>query len=137
MHKLMIAVLLALLAGLVEAAPTADLKLAEDGNRLYCNARVQGIEGGQVVKVTFRWTAPDARFVSSEYTPEKALGDASSKARCYCQDTGEKGCQRTRAYRTVEYKNTDGKNVRARGTWKVELLDEAGNILGAATYEIK
>ena len=137
MRKLLAICGVILVAGMAHAALKADVKLAEDGVRLYCNARIQGIEAGKTVAVTFRWTAPDKRFVSSLYTPERALGDDTSKALCECSDTGEKGCQRTRAYRTVEYKDETGRTVRAAGIWTVDILDGAGNVLGSGTYEVK
>lgn len=131
-----IAIVLGVSAGEARAALTADVRLAADSGTLWCHARVKGIEPGQAFQVTFRWTAPSARFVNSLYTPTKKLGDDTSKARCYCADTGEKGCQRTKAYRTVEYVNTDGKRVKARGLWKCEVL--VGDVvIGSAEYTVE
>jgi len=136
MRKILVA-LLVLAAGAASAAMTADVTMAEDGILLFAHARVHGIEAGKTVAVTFRWTAPAKRFVSSLYTPSKKLGDDTSKALCFCEDTGEKGCNRTKATRTIEYNNVDGKHVRAVGIWKCDLLDENGVVLGSATYEVK
>jgi hypothetical protein len=135
--KLLSVLLFTLVAGVVVAAVTADVKLAEEGNKLWCHARLHGIASGQTVKITFRWTAPTKWAVNSEYTPERALGDDETKALCFCEDTGEKGCARSRAYRTIEYENEDHKNVRAVGTWKCEILDGQGKVLGSENYEVK
>ena len=57
---------------------------------------------------------------------------------CYCKDSGEKGCWRSKAYRTLKTTLGNGKEVRAVGTWKVEVLNDADStVLGSLTYDVK
>jgi Tfp pilus assembly protein FimT len=132
------------------AAVKANVSLAEDGDKLWANARLTGIESGQTVTVTFRWTAPLVEYTTKKgkkvrlfsdttLTCSRPLGDADGP--CVCSDTGEKGCQRTRAYRTLVTTLSNGTEVRAAGTWHVDVLIGFGTkdeyLIGQATYEIK
>jgi hypothetical protein len=135
------------------AAVTAEVALAEDGDRLYSKVRVRGVEAGQVIYVNLVWKAPDVFHVSKNgdntrlfaeggKLPTKgdgrwAVGDADPKARCFCQDTGEKGCWRTRANFLIEYLLPSGAKARAVGVWTVSLVDSAGLVLGSGSYTVK
>jgi hypothetical protein len=132
--SLLIALLL--VAGVGAAAVTADVEMALDGVKLVCKARFHGIEKGQTFKPTFRWTAPSRRFVNSEWTMSKHLGDANPQAWCRCADTNEKGCSRSWAERKIEYVNIDGKTVRAVGEWTCEVLVD-GEVVGKASFSVE
>lgn len=135
------------------AAVIAEVTLDEDGDRLYAKGRIHGVEAGQVIYVHLEWKAPDVFFTSKagEKTrlfaeggklPTKgdghwAVGDADGKSKCFCKDTGEKGCWRTRANFLIEYTLDNGTKARAVGVWTVSLVDDAGAVLGSGTYEVK
>ena len=130
---------------------SVQIKLAEDGDQLWCHIRFKGIEARQTIQYRFRWTAPDVvftpkkgdvvkLFLSTVYPvadkPALVAGDSSSQ--CYCRDSGEKGCFRSKAYRTLKTTLDNGKTFRALGTWKVEILDDAdGTVLGSLSYDVK
>jgi methionine-rich copper-binding protein CopC len=156
MKKLMMVAALALVASAAQAAVTAAVTLSEDGARLNATVRIQGLEAGQAVQYQFRWTATALAyehkkrdgtvettrlFQDSTYPETESLtaGVANVSWRCFCKDTGEKGCWRTRAYRTIM--TTAGKDkheVRGTGTWKCEVLNAAdGSILGSATHDVQ
>jgi hypothetical protein len=132
------------------AGPGVQIKMAEDGDQLWCHIRFQGIESGQTVKYRFRWTAPAvvfltkkgekiALFSNSVYpvAEQAALVAGDNGGTCYCKDSGEKGCWRSKAYRTLKT-DVNEKWVRAVGTWKVEVLNDAdGTVLGSLTYDVK
>jgi hypothetical protein len=131
-----------------QAAVTAEISFSENGTHLDAHVRVRGLEAGQAFRSTFRWTAPEvfyttkkgekiALFQSSEYTPEKPVGVAGVPWRCLCADTKEKGCWRTRAYRTIVTTLHDGSTRRGVGVWKLEFLDESGAVLGSGEHEVK
>lgn len=145
---------LALLASCVVrpafAAVTAEVKLAEDGQRLYASIRVHGIEKGQVVEgVHFVWSHPAVEYTNKKgettklftdggVVPAKgswSIGDKDSQ--CFCKDSGEKGCWRTHADFLVEYKLENGKTVRALGAWHVQLVDGDGNVIASGDYTVK
>jgi hypothetical protein len=136
------------------AAPsgvTVEVKLAEEGHRLYANARLHGVPSGEVLYVHLEWKAPDVFFTNKKgekfrlfneggKLPTKgdghwAVGDKSGA--CFCKDSGEKGCWRTHADFLIEYTLDSGKTTRAVGTWTVSLVDDAGTVLGSGTYEVK
>lgn len=157
MKKLMMVAVLALVASAAHAAVTAVVTLSEDGARLNAAVRVQGLEAGQAVLYRFRWTATDLSyeiqkgprkgekvryFEDSQHPAEGSAaltaGVANVPWRCFCKDTGEKGCWRTRAYRTIECVLPDGTKVRGTGTWKCEVLNDAdGSVLGSATHSVQ
>ena len=130
---------------------SVQIKLAEDGDQLWCHIRFKGIEARQTIQYRFRWTAPEVVFLTKkgEKVPlfsnsvypvadKSALVAGDSGGTCYCKDSGEKGCWRSKAYRTLKTTLGNGKEVRAVGTWKVEVLNDADStVLGSLTYDVK
>lgn len=129
---------------------TADIRLAEQDNRLYASVRVHGVEKGQVVSgVHLVWVHPAIEYTNKKGEVTKLFTDGGSlpakgaweigdkDSGCYCKDTGEKGCWRTHADFLVEYKLDSGAKARAVGEWTVRLVAGDGTVLGTATYAVK
>lgn len=120
-------------------------------DKLQVSVRMHGIEKGEVFKYGFRWTSPSEVFEDSEYIVEGPAGDPSCvkssnpNCNCYCADTKEKGCWRSRAHRTIEWTSKKGKRYRATGKWIVELfridVDSEGNevqsVIGRSEYRVR
>ncbi len=118
---------------------------------LHVDVRMHGIAKGETFKYGFRWTSPSEVFQDSTYIVESVAGDAeclkssNPDCNCYCADTKEKGCWRTRAFRTIEWTDAKGKKYRARGTWLLELFridrDTEGNkhetTIGRSEYVVE
>lgn len=132
------------------AAVTAEIKLAEDGSRLYASVRVHGVEAGQVIEgVHIVWSHPAVEYTNKKGEVTKLFTDGGSvpakgawaigdkDSRCFCKDTKETGCWRTHADFLVEYKLDNGKTVRAVGVWHVELVNGNGEAMGSADYTVK
>ena len=137
--KALLAICAALVATVCLAEVTADVgfrieDMDNGSQRLHADFRMHGIEAGEVFQYEFRWTAPDVFYVhkdgkktrlfkDSVYAPKKPAGDTSQdRVPCYCADTKEAGCWRTTAYRTITTTLANGKQYRAAGEWKVQLV---------------
>jgi hypothetical protein len=136
----------------VKSGVTAVVTLAEDGDRLYMKARLSGIASKQTVSCHVEWKAPDVSYTHKDGHKTRLFGEGGrlpatkewtagdEKGSCYCSDTKEKGCWRTRANWLTQYDMETGKGsktVRAVGTWTVSIVDADGKTLGSATYEVK
>ena len=125
----------------------AKITFNEEGDRLWAHVRITGLVKGIAFPVRIEWKAPRVTyrhkdgsetvlFADSFIVPIRKAGDV--RWTCVCSDTGEKGCARTRAYRTLVTTLKDGTVRRAAGIWRVAVKnDDTGSVLGEATYEVK
>jgi len=125
MKKMMAAVFAVALASAAMASVTAELQLAEKGNKLWANIALNGIADCPTSgSVTVEFTSPNEMFESSSYeAPWKSCSKDAGQAR-------------TRAYRTLSWKSEKGKTYRAVGVWKVRVLS-GDKVLAESSYEVK
>lgn len=140
----------------VSSTVTAEVTFGEEGDKLYGHVRLHGIAKGQVVFFRFRWTAPRVVYTtqkgeevvlfSDTVLPDPNDSDAAKSAPfvagdshsgCFCKDSGEKGCWHGSAWRTLVTSLSNGKKVRAAGTWKLEAVREDGVVLGSAQVGVQ
>lgn len=144
----MLLVVLALIASSARAAVTAEVTFDVRGNRLWAEVRMHGIAEGESFPYSFRWTASDVAYQKKDGTKIRLFADgtfeptspagASTPGGCYCKDTKEKGCWRTRAWRNIETILGNGDKVRGTGKWTVRIVrNDTGAVIGSGDYTVE
>jgi len=113
-----------------KAEIVAKVKLAEDGDTLYCRVKFTGVEAGKTIMPVINWTAPEVY-----YTTKKGTKVLLFKVSDHYDSPPVR--TKTKATRTLVTTVTGvGKVVRAVGLWKAEVTVD-GVVVGSAELLIQ
>lgn len=136
----------------VTASVEFDVRVKDGREQLWAEVRMTGIAEGESFAYEFRWTASTVSYTTqkgkrkgeqvrlfedSVLAPSRPAG-ATTFGGCFCKDTGEKQCWRSRAWRNITTTLGDGTKVRGTGKWSVQIVRaDTGVVIGAGSYTVE